>query len=126
LILMQYARSVRWFSVIDCFILVIYVLTFFWLLVLLPLPILGYFSGYKLNRPLAIAYIVFIILMILLRILLMAVLQYVVFIVLALIAIVFEVFILIRVLRFFRLMGQMSLTDIETCRAYIRGGRRPS
>jgi hypothetical protein len=122
--LLHYARTVRWFAVIDCFILIIYVLVFFWLLILLPLPILGYFSGYRLNRPLAAAYIIFIMLMIILRVLLMAVFQYVVFIVLALIAIAFEVFIMIRVIRFFRLMGTMNLTELESCRAFIRSGRR--
>lgn len=124
IILLAYARSVRWFSVIDVFILVIYVLTFFWLLVLLPLPILGYFSGYRLSRPLSVTYMVFIILMIVLRVLLMALFQYVVFIVLAMIAIIFEVFIFIRVVRFFKLMGIMPQHEVETCRLFIKNGRR--
>lgn len=122
-----YARGIRWMAIADCFIVLIYILIlFFWLLILLPLPILGYYAGYYLNRGLAVAYLVFEVLMIALRVVFMILFPNIVFIVLSSIAIVFEVIIIGFIVRFIILVGELSPEELEDTKALIQERPRPA
>lgn len=110
--ILHFARFVRWMAVFDCIIIFLFILGgLIFLLILVPLPIMGYFSGRYLNRHLAMAYMVFIVLIIALRIAVMAIVDYLAFYILTIIVILIELIILRYVLIFFKLLGTISLDE---------------
>jgi hypothetical protein len=114
-------------AIADCFIVLIYILIyFFWLLILLPLPILGYCAGYYLSRCLAVAYLIFEILMIALRVVFMAMFPSIAFIVLCTLAIIFELVIIGIIIWFIYLVGQLTPEEIEDTKAVIQEMPRPA
>lgn len=114
-------------AIADCFIVLIYILIlFFWLLILLPLPILGYYAGYYLNRGLAVVYLVFEVLMIALRVLFMVFFPNIAFIVLSSLAIVFELVIIGIIIRFIMLVGELTPEELDDTKAIIQEIPRPA
>jgi hypothetical protein len=114
-------------AIADCFIVLIYILIlFFWLLILLPLPILGYYAGYYLHRGLAVAYLAFEVLMIALRVLFMVFFPDIAFIVLSSLAIIFEIIIIGFIIRFIMLVGELTPDELEDTKALIQERPRPA
>ena len=105
----RYGRFVRWMAIFDVLIVILYVLSgVFFLLLLLPLPFLGYFAGRRFNRPCALAYGVFLVVMVALRILLMVFFFEVLLVVFMTIGIVLEIIVFYFVVQFYRVVGTLD------------------
>lgn len=110
--ILHFARFVRWMAVFDCIIIFLFILGgLIFLLILVPLPVMGFFAGRYLSRPLSVAYAAFIVIIIALRIAIMAIMDDIVFYILSVIVIMIELIILRYVIVFFRLLRGITLDE---------------
>jgi len=59
--LFHMSKSIKCFAIIDCFLVTLYALTYFILIFLLPLPIIGYYGAKKYTPSLVAVYAVFLV-----------------------------------------------------------------
>merc|ERR1719409_1709181 len=108
------SRSIRCYTVIDIFLIVLYALQYLPLLALMPLPLIGYWGARKYNKPCVIAYALFVVLAgIFGRIVLLWYSPLWLTRVLLIIVIVIELWILKIVTKFIKIIGTLTEEDRE-------------
>jgi hypothetical protein len=108
-------KMLKWLSVADIVAILFFMVgMYFFLLVLLPLPLFGFFAARRLSRPLTICYSVWMCFEVLIRLVLEFVTgNYIAFYVINFLLIVFDIWVLVVVIRFFRLLGQITATELQ-------------
>ncbi|CAG9323796.1 unnamed protein product [Blepharisma stoltei] len=127
---LKFASTTKWIAILDCLLCFIYILTgLFVLILLIFLPVLGYFGGAKLLRPLLVAYMIYQILVTILRIALIAIADNAIYTVLTVFIIIFTIAIFVFLVKFFRLLGDVTpqerLEILELMKGN-RGARQPA
>lgn len=96
-------------AIFDCLLVLIFIASGLYpLIILIPLPIMGYFAGRNLSRCLLIAYMIFIILMIIFRAILVLVIDYVLFTILTIFVIIMEIVFFGYCIKLFKLLRTIS------------------
>ena len=108
---LRFSRFVKWMSIVDSVICLLFIFGLFPLMILIFLPIMGFLSSQKLNRKLAIGYLVCLAVIAILRLLLAIFAYYWFFRILQILIIIFEIVVARYVLKFYSLLG--TLTEQE-------------
>lgn len=120
--IIAYSRTTRWIAILDAILCFIYILTGLFVLVLLIfLPILGYFGGARLLKPLLIAYMIYEILVTILRIALIAMANNIIYTILTVLTIIFTISIFVFLVKFYRMLNDITPLERLEILTIMRG-----
>ncbi|CAG9318667.1 unnamed protein product [Blepharisma stoltei] len=104
-----YAKFTRWYSIIDCLICLIFLISeFYYLVLLIFVPIIGYLAGYHLNKLLLTGYIIYEVIISVIRVLIIPISNFLLFKVLTTMTVIFTFFIVLFLIRFYRHLGKIN------------------
>ncbi|CAG9318580.1 unnamed protein product [Blepharisma stoltei] len=120
-----YARFLQVYSIIDCLLCFIYFLSeFYYLIILIIMPVNGYLAGYHLNRTFLSIYILYQLGASILRLVIIGIVEDVAFTILTTLVIISTGFVLLFLIRFFRFLGRVNRIEKQEIYLLMHGNNK--